>query len=105
MSGFKSLLTGRNEKQKNCTRNESYRIQENNFPVKLIEPSIGIIVKLEITEQNEHVAKMYMNQLIKYAENLEQYGAQWTVTGGGKTIEIIFIDENMAENVRQAWKK
>lgn len=71
--------------------------------VKLVEPSIGRIVKLEVTEQNDCVAKMYMDQLTTYAEALEQYGAQWTVKG--KTIEIVFTDGNMAENVRQTWRK
>lgn len=71
--------------------------------VKLVEPSIGRIVKLEVTEPNDCVAKMYMDQLTTYAEGLEQFEAQWTVKG--KTIEIVFTDGNMAENVRQTWRK
>lgn len=100
---FKAFLTGFNE-GRDRAKNESYRSQDkNNFPVKLIEPSTGRIVKLEVTEQNDIVAKMYMEQLTTYAQGMEQYGAQWTVTG--KTIQIMFEDGNMAENARQTWRK
>lgn len=86
------------------TQNEAYRRRDkNNFPVKLIEPSTGRIVELEVTEKNDRVAQMYMDQLTTYAKGLEQYGAQWTVTG--KTIRIVFADGNMAEHTRQTWRK
>ena len=102
---LKSFLTFGNE-VKECARNEAYlKREENNFPVKLIEPSTGRIVQLEVTEQKENIAKIYMNLLIKYAQTLEQDGAQWKVINGGKTIEIIFINDNMAENTRKFWRK
>lgn len=85
-------------------RNEAYRRRnKSNFPVKLIEPSAGRIVELEVTEQNDSVAQMYMDQLKTYAKGLEQYGVQWTVTG--KTIRIVFADGNIAEDARQTWRK
>lgn len=100
---FKAFLTGWNE-GRDRARNESYRVQDKNkFPVKLIEPSTGRIVKLEVTEENDRVAQMYMDQLTTYAEGLKQYGAQWTVTG--KTIQIVFDDDNKAENARRTWRK
>lgn len=84
-------------------------MEQNNFPVnlpvKFIEPNRGIIVELEVTEQNIDVARRYMNQLVKYAETLEQYRVQWRVSRVGKKMEIIFIDNNMAENLRQYMKK
>ena len=92
-----SFLTG-------CARNKSSSGQDKPcIPVKLIEPSIGRIVKLEVTEQNERVAQMYMDQLTTYAESLGKSCAEYTVTG--KTIQIVFADGDIAENTRQSWEK
>ena len=85
-------------------RSESYqRPDKPKIPVKFIEPSEGRIVRLEVTEQNDCIAQMYMDQLTTYAEGLKQFGADWTVEG--KTIQIIFDDGDMAENARQTWRK
>ena len=73
------------------------------IPVKLVEPSSGRIVELEVTENKERFAKMYMSQLTAYAECFEQNGAKWRVTGN--TIRIEFADGDMAETVRQKWRK
>ncbi len=100
---FKALSTGWNEGRERA-RNESYRsLDKKNFPVKLIEPSIGKTVKLELVEENERAAQMYMNLLTTCAKSLEQYGVQWMIEG--KTIQFVFVDENMAENARQTWRK
>lgn len=100
---FKAFLTGFNA-GRDRARSESYRRQDKpKIPVKLIEPSAGRIVRLEVTEQNDRIAQMYMDQLTTYAEGLKQFGADWTVEG--KTIQIIFADGDMAENARQTWKK
>ena len=100
---FKAFLTGFNE-GRDRARSESYRRQDKHkIPVKLIEPSAGRIMKLEVTEPNDRVAQMYMDHLTTYAEGMEQFGVQWTVTG--KTIQIVFDDGNMAENARQTWRK
>ena len=79
------------------------RRDKSRIPVKLVEPSSGRIVELQVTENNERFAKMYMSQLTAYAECLEQNGAKWKVTGN--TIRIEFTDGDMAENVRQQWRK
>lgn len=85
-------------------RNESYRMRDKNkIPVKLVEPSSGRIVELQVTENDERFAKMYMSQLTAYAECLEQNGVKWKVTGN--TIRIEFTDGDMAETVRQQWRK
>ena len=100
---FKAFSTGWNEGTERA-RNESYRRQDKTkIPVKLVEPSTGRIVKLEVTEQNDRVAQMYMDQLTTYAEGLKQFGADCTVEG--KTIQIVFADGNMAEKARQGWRK
>lgn len=100
---FDAFLTGL-KKGRERAQNEAYRRQDkNNFPVRLIEPSTGRVVELEVIEQNDRVAQMYMDQLKTYAECLEHYGVQWTFTG--KKIRIVFNDDNMAENARQTWRK
>ena len=101
MGIFDSSSKGFNQGRERA-RDEAYR-KQTNLPVKLVEPSVGKIVKLQVTEQNEYVAKLYMSQLKTYAECLEQFGVQWEVTG--KTIQLTFADGNMAENARQHWKR
>lgn len=82
----------------------SYRRQDKiNIPVKVIEPSEGRIVKLEVTETKECYAKIYMDQLIVYAESLEQCGVHWSVSD--KIIQIAFPDGDMAEKARKLWRK
>lgn len=100
---FDAFSKARKQGGEYALNEEHQRRDKNRFPVKLIEPSAGKIVKLQVTEQNDRVAQMCMDQLIAYAECLEQYGVQWTVTG--KTIEIVFADGNMAEIARQTWTK
>ena len=83
-------------------RDEAYR-KPNNLPVKLVEPSVGRVVTLQVTEQNDFFAKLYMDQLKTYAESLEQFGVQWEDTD--KTIRITFANGDMAENARKTWKR
>lgn len=83
-------------------RNEAYRRRNTTIPVKLVKPSSGRIVELQVTENNEGYAKMYMSQLTAYAECLEKNGAKWKVTGN--TICIEFTDGDIAETIRQQWK-
>ena len=100
---FGAILTGFNADQ-DCARSLSYQMYDKyKIPVKLIEPSAGRIVILEVTEPNDCIAQMYMKQLTTYANGLKQFGADWTVEG--KTIQIIFADGDMAENARQTWRK
>lgn len=82
---------------------KSYRRRTNDFPVKLVEPSVGRIVELEVTEPNDSIAELYKDQLIAYAQNLEKCGVQWEVTG--KTVRLTFSDGDFAETARNNWKK
>lgn len=100
MGIFDSFSKGFNEGRERA-RKEAYR--RRNFPVKLVEPSKGRIVELQIIELDDAVAKMYMGQLEAYAKTLEQYGVQWSING--KIIRLTFTDGNMAENARKTWKK
>ncbi len=75
----------------------------NIFNVKLVEPSLGRIVELQITEQRDFLARLYMEQLTDYAKSCERNGAQWKVTG--KTVRITFPNDHVAEAARQAWRK
>ena len=76
---------------------------KNKIPVKLVEPSSGRIVELQVTESNERFAKMYMSLLTAYAECLEQNGVKWKVTGN--TLCMVFSNSDMAQTVRQQWRK
>ena len=103
MGIFDSFSKGFNQGRERA-RDEAYRRrQPNNLPVKLVEPSGGRIVVLQVTEQNDFVAKLYMDQLKTYAEGLEQFGVQWEATD--KTIRLTFANGDMAENARQTWKR
>ncbi len=101
MGIFDSFSKGFNEGRERA-RNKAYR-RRNTTPVKLVEPSTGRIVELEVTEQNENVVSMYLNQLKTYAKGLEQFGVQWDIKG--KTIQLTFADGNMAENARETWRR
>ena len=100
MGIFDSFSKGFNEGRERA-RKEAYRRRD--FPVKLVEPSTGGIVELQVIEPDDAVAKMYMGQLEAYAKALEQYGVQWNING--KRIRLTFTDGNMAENARKTWKK
>ena len=100
MGIFDSFSKGFNEGRERA-RKEAYRRRD--FPAKLVEPSTGRIVELQVIEPDDAVAKMYMGQLEAYAKALEQYGVQWNING--KRIRLTFTDGNMAENARKTWKK
>lgn len=87
---FKPLGQGKNREEKN------------KIPVRLV-PSQGKILEFEVTEQNGQVAKMYMKNLITYAENLGRlYGTTNTIRGN--KISIVFDDEEIASQIRADWK-
>lgn len=96
---FQNVLT----KFENVQGTNLYRRQDKpEIPVKLIKPSVGRIVKIEVIEPNDYFAQFYMEQLKIYAENLKQIGADWKIEG--KTIQIIFDDDDMAKIIRQIWE-
>ncbi len=76
----------------------------NNSHFKLVESSTtGRIVELEVTEQNETVAKMYLSQLETYLQGLRNLGVQWNIKG--RRIQISFPNVDMAEYLKEAIKK
>ena len=77
---------------------------KNEIPVKLVEPSSGRIVELQMTETDERFAKYYMDVLITYAKCLETFGAKWQVIEN-TTIRIEFTEGVMAEVARKGWRK
>lgn len=98
-----AFLTGWTQGRERA-QNEAYqRRNKNDFPVKLIEPSTGRIVELEVTEQNDFVAQLYMKKVMAYAKGLEKCGTQWQITG--RTIRIVFPNDIMAEDARQILRK
>ncbi len=103
MGIFDSFSNGFNQGGKHSCDEAYQRRQPNNLPVKLVEPSVGKIIKLQVTEQNDYVAKLCMDMLTTYAECLEQFGVQREVTD--KTIRLTFTDSEMAENARKTWKR
>lgn len=104
MGFFDSFFNGDFNEGRERAYNESYlKNNKTTIPVKLIEPSTGRVLELEVTEKNDRFAKMYIDMLTTYAEGLEQYGVKWTVTGN--KINIVFADAYMAESSRQAWRK
>ena len=80
-----------------------YGFDKVDVPIKLIEPSIGRIVELEVTEKDEHGAKLYMDMLIAYVKSIEQYGAKYVVMDS--KIKITFEDGKIAQKARQTFKK
>ncbi len=103
MGIFDSFLKGFNQGRERAHDEACLRRKPNNIPVKVIEPSVGKIVELQVTEQNDFVSKLYMDHLTTYAKCLEQFGVQWKVTG--KTIRLTFTNGDMAENARQTWRR
>lgn len=77
--------------------------KKSNPHIKLVEPSLGRIVELQVTDTKKLAANLYLGLLTAYAQGLEQYGVQWTVTNN--VIRLTFPDRDMAETVREDWKK
>ena len=103
MGNFDSFSKGFNQGENHASGKAYRRRQPNNWPVEVVGPSVGRIVELQVTEQNDYYAKFYMNYLKTYAECLEYFGVQWEVTD--KTIRLTFADGDMAESTRKAWKR
>ena len=75
----------------------------NDEAVKLVEPSRGRIVELEIMEKSKFTANWYMDQLKKtFGECLKRDGVMYTTSGN--KIKFEFPNGNMAENFRNFWK-
>lgn len=99
---LKSILRGL-RKGKEEARNNSYRKRVLDFPVKLVEPSSGLVVELEVTETNKYLADAYMRMIVAYAKSLEESGVKWEKHENAVRFE--FEDSDMAEAARDNWRR
>ena len=74
-----------------------------NVPVRLVEPSFGKVVELQVTEANESYVNMYLGLITEFAKGLEQFGVKWFVSE--KIVHMDFPDNELAQNVRESWKE
>lgn len=74
--------------------------RENNCSIKLLEPSMGKSIKLQITVVDEMLANAYKEQLILYANRM---GATYKVMD--RTVKIKFSNLSVANNIRYRLKK
>lgn len=89
----------------------SQKSERKKVPVQLVEPSYGRVVKLQVTETKYDFAKLYMSQLISYADMLKEinsefpnYGLQsYTIFKKTMTMELTFFDPDSAEKCRNFW--
>ncbi len=101
MGIFDSIAKSFNEGRQKA-RDEAYRRNEFKFPIELVEPSSGRIVELRVTEEREHLSKMYIEQITTYAQGLAaSQGLKWDVNG--KTVKLIFSDGDSAQKTREFW--
>ena len=106
MGIMKSFLNDLSQKLESFSEDFFYRktIGENdNVPVKLLEPSEGEIVELKLTEQNEITATLYMAQLEQYAKYLEKLGVQTEIRS--KSIIFTCPTDEIAEEIREVWRE
>ncbi len=87
-----------------CTHNDEYpRYEKNTSHIKLVEPSVGRIVELQITEEDVRFEKIYRNSLNTYVKCLMRYGVQSEVTDKG--VRLTFPNDDIAEDTRKIWRK
>lgn len=87
MSGFSSFF------QKNKTE------KPKKSPAKLIQPSIGRIVELEVTIGDDSMNQRYMTLLEAYAEGIREYLVDYKITD--RRIKFTFKDGEVAQKVRE----
>ena len=73
------------------------------YPYRLVEPSNGRIVELEVIEKDECTAELCMEILITYADSIVRYsGGRCSVAN--KRVRMEFPDEDSAKKERNSWK-
>lgn len=75
------------------------------FPVKLLEPSEGKIVTLQVTDKKAHLAEMHMSSLKLYANVLKDSGCVTEYTIDERKITLFLVSEEEADVVRAIWKQ
>lgn len=99
---YQSLLRGL-RKGKEEAINNSYRKRDLKFPVKLVEPSSGLVVELEVTETNKLLADAYMRMIVAYAKSLEESGVKWKKHEN--VVRFEFDNADMAKAARDIWRR
>ena len=75
-----------------CT-SELRRNPKRDIPVKLVESSKGMTIKLQVTKEHAEVAKMYMSQLENYAKALKTVGHTTVYNISGNQITLQLTEE------------
>lgn len=77
----------------------------NRPPVKLIEPSTGLIVELELRNPNPLAYNMLLDLLVAYGQSLVKSGSAASCEVVNKGIRLEFTHSYLAESVRNSWKE
>lgn len=101
ISVFDSFIEGWNQGKKRAYDKSYRRRDKNNIPVKLVQPGSDRTIELVVTDKNEFMSKLYMDQLRDYAMTMERCGASWSATEN--SVKITFADDEMANIERQRW--
>lgn len=89
---------------KECAKTKSDRKKYNeDYPLKLVEPSVDNVIEIEVIGENEIASILYMGQLIEYVNCIEDKVLQWEVKDK-KIMKIIFLDIDDAEEARKMWR-
>lgn len=103
MKGIFQSLSKRLRKVKEEARNYLYRKIGLDFPVKLVEPSSGLVVEVEVTETDKYLVDTYMRMIVAYAKSIEPLGVKWEKHEN--VVRFEFEDADMAEAARDNWKR
>ena len=106
MGFFNRLKENFNEGRKRA-KNNSYRrrksLKNEEFPVKLVEPSMGNIVKLYIDKRNEEL-DLYMSVLEDWATELQKKSPKDIKYERNGQFFIMYLPEEEAERQRNIWR-
>lgn len=72
-------------------------------PIKLVKPSMGKIMKLQVVAEDIQVVEMYMSQLEIYAKGLQKLYPTTTYEISGDSV-ILELPEEVAELQRSLWE-
>lgn len=77
-------------------------IKEENtkIPVRLLKPNKEKMLKIEVTESNDRLARIYMKKLIAYAKTIGK-----TTKIKGNSVAIEFESEEIAAEIRKQWEE
>lgn len=77
----------------------------NRPPVKLIEPSTGLIVELKLHNPNPLASDRLLDLLVAYGQSLVKNGSAISCAVVDEGIRLEFTHSYLAESVRNSWKE